>query len=74
MAEQRLAQPCSLTLPAVSMLSSSCSSARQHRGGGGGGSLSTAGSAAPRTPRSTQPGAAQLTQVRHGAPLNGRRL
>lgn len=36
MAEQRLAQPCSLTLPAVSMLSSSCSSARQHRGGGGG--------------------------------------
>lgn len=73
MAEQRLAQPCSLTLPAVSMLSSSCSSARQHRGGWGG-SLSTAGSAAPRTPRSTQPGAAQLTQVRHGAPLNGRRL
>lgn len=42
--------------------------------GGWGGSLSTAGSAAPRTPRSTQPGAAQLTQVRHGAPLNGRRL
>lgn len=65
-----LVQPRGLTLPAVSMLSSSCSSGREDTGA----VLGTAGVAAPGTGRSAQPKGLGLTQVSHGAPLDGRRL